>query len=102
MTNRLEALLNLLNQNPNDSFTRYGIALEYVAKKDFVNAEKYFKTLLESDPNYVPAYMQYAILKSNQNNIEEAKYLFNKGIIKAREAGDKRAASEMEEFLGEL
>ncbi len=102
MTNRLEALLNLLSKSPKDSFIQYGIALEYVAKKDNVNAEKYFQALLESDPNYVPAYMQYAILKSNLNEIEAAKQLFSKGIIKAKEAGDKRAASEMEEFLDEL
>ncbi|MHB1688126.1 MAG: hypothetical protein ACYCVH_12240 [Ignavibacteriaceae bacterium] len=38
----------------------------------------------------------------DQNKIEEAKYLFQQGIIKAKEAYDKRSDSEMEEFLDEL
>lgn len=102
MNDRLESLLNLLNKEPDDSFLMYGVALEYLSKKDYKNAEEYFKKLLKKNPDYVPAYMQYAQLKANMNEIEEAKILYKKGIKVAKEKGDNRSASEMEEFLDEL
>lgn len=102
MKSRLDSLLELLEQQPYDSFLLYGIALEYMALNDDDKAEEYFKDLLESDPAYVPAYMQYASLKINQNEIEEAKFLLRKGIKIAREKNDRKALSEMEDLLDEL
>lgn len=102
MNNRLEALLNLHKKDTNDSFLLYGIALEYVSVKNYGEAEKYFKTLLSQNPKYVPAYMQYARLKENQNDIEDARNLYKQGITVAKETGENHAAKEMEEFLDEL
>jgi tetratricopeptide (TPR) repeat protein len=102
VNNRLESLINLLKKDPDDSFLLYGIALEYLSVKKFDEAEKYFENLLAKDPKYVPAYMQYARLKEKQNQTNEAKILYRKGIEIARETGDAHAAKEMEEFLDEL
>lgn len=102
MNNRLESLLNLLKKEPTDSFLLYGVALEYMSVNNFDEAEKYFKSLLTNDAQYVPAYMQYAQLKEKQNETESAKSLYRKGIDIAKEKGDKHAAKEMEEFLDEL
>ena len=102
MNNRLDALLNLYTKDPNDPFLLYGIALEYMSAKNYSEAEKYFKTLLQQDPEYVPAYMQFARLKENQNEVDGAKNLYLQGIKVAKETGDYHAAKEMEEFLDEL
>ncbi len=102
MKNRLQALLDLLVKDPNDSFTLYGIALEYLSLEESEKAEEYLKRLIASDPDYVPAYMQYARLKENLNQIEDARQLYLQGIEKARKTGDNRSASEMEDFLDEL
>lgn len=102
MNNRLEALLGMHEKDPNDSFLMYGIALEYLSAGKFEESEKFFSQLLKSDPKYVPAYMQFARLKENQNDKESAKKLYRQGIKTANEAGDKHAAKEMEEFLDEL
>lgn len=102
MNNRLESLLGMHEKDPQDSFLMYGIALEYISSGKFEEAEKFFSQLLNADPNYVPAYMQYARLKEKQNDFEGAKKLYRKGITIANEAGDKHAAKEMEEFLDEL
>ena len=102
MNGRLESLLNLLKKEPEDSFLIYGIALEYISQKDYTKAEEYFKLLLQNDPKYVPAYMQYARLKENLNEIENAKNLYREGIKVAKEQKDLHAAKEMEEFLNEL
>ena len=102
MSDRLDALLNFFKKDPKDPFVVYGIALEYMAKYQYDNAERYFKILLETDPGYIAGYMQYARLKANQNELEDAKQLYTNGIQKAKEAGDLHAAREMEEFLDEL
>ena len=102
MNNRLEALLGMYEKDPKDSFLMYGIALEYLSAGNFEESENFFIKLLETDSKYVPAYMQYARLKENQNDIEGAKKLYQQGITIAIEAGDKHAAKEMEAFLDEL
>ena len=102
MSDRLAALLNFFEKDPKDPFVIYGIALEYSAKNDYSNAEKYFDILLKTDPAYIAGYMQYAQLKANKNELAQAKQLYKEGIQKAKEAGDLHSAREMEEFLDEL
>ncbi len=78
--NRLEGLLELHVKNPKDSFVMYGIALEYISIKDFTKAEEYCLKLLETDPKYVPVYMQYAQLKEKINHIDDAKKIYLKEL----------------------
>ncbi len=102
MINRLNSLLELHKKDPSDSFVTYGIALEYISANDYQKAEEYLSLLLKNDPKYVPAYMQYAMLKEKIDDIEEAKRIYREGIIIARELKDMKAAREMEEFLNDL
>ncbi len=99
---RLDGLLELHVKNPTDSFVMYGIALEYLSMKDLIHAEQYLLKLLETDPIYLPVYLQYAQLKEKLGQTKEAKELYTKGIKTARDVGDKYAAKEMEECLNEL
>lgn len=102
MINRLNSLLELHKKDSSDSFVTYGIALEYISVKDYQKAEEYLTFLLKNDPKYVPAYMQYAMLKEKMDEIIEAKKIYKKGIIVAKELNDIKAANEMEEFLNDL
>lgn len=102
MNKRLQGLLSFLNDTPDDPFTLYAIALEYRGLNDHENAEKYFQEILLKDENYLPVYMQYGRFKEEIGDIPKAKELYKIGIIKAKEAGDNHAASEMQEFLDEL
>ncbi len=99
---RLEKLLEFYKKDPKDPFILYGIALEYMSIKNYEEAEVYFKKILEADSNYVPAYMQYAQLKTDLNEIPEAKKLYEQGIKIAKQTGENHAANEMEDFLDEL
>ena len=102
MADRLKSLLELYEKDPNDSFVSYGIALEYISLKDYETAEKYLSSLLSTDPEYVPAYMQLAQIKEKLNLFDDAADLYKKGIKTARDQGETHAANEMEEFLNEL
>ncbi|UCH64698.1 MAG: tetratricopeptide repeat protein [Ignavibacterium sp.] len=102
MSDRLQSLIELYEKNPDDSFVAYGIALEYISKGNFDEAEKYLSNIISNDPDYLPAYMQLAHVKENLNKIEEAKDSYKKGIEVAKINGELKTASEMEEFLNGL
>ncbi len=102
MNKRLEGLLEFYKKDPNDPFTLYGLALEYMSERQFDSAEKYFQLLLDSNPDYVPGYLQYAQLREKQDKIDEARALYNRGITAANKTGDIKSAKEMEDFLSDL
>ncbi len=99
---RRQKLEQFLVQNPNDAFSRYGIALECLREGDIPAAETHFKTLLESNPDYVPGYQMYAQTLAQHNRAEEAKALLHKGIAAASRQGNQHARSEMEGLLAQL
>jgi len=53
---RLEILKGMVSQNPNDSFSRYGLAMEYRNGGDLEAAIREFRGLIEVNPNYGYAY----------------------------------------------
>ena len=54
--NRMEILKNMLAENPRDSFTRYGLAMEHVINGEMEQAIAEFGVLLEYNPDYAAAY----------------------------------------------
>jgi predicted Zn-dependent protease len=99
---RRQKLEEFLVQNPNDAFSRYGIALECLRENDLPAAEAHFKTLLEANPDYVPGYQMYAQTLAQNGRNEEAKALLNQGIDAASRQGNQHARSEMEGLLSQL
>jgi tetratricopeptide (TPR) repeat protein len=99
---RLDSLKKLLEENPNDSFTRYAIALEYSSLGEPETAITYLKEIIERDANYVPAYRQLGQILARLNRTEEAKPIYKKGIEIAEAIGDAHAKEEMTEELEEL
>ena len=102
MSDRLSSLLKMLEQDPDDSFLSYGIALEHISADNYREAEKYLSSIIKKDPDYIPAYMQLAQVYENLNLIEKAKNIYRDGIEIAQNNKDSHAAKEMEDFLNEL
>lgn len=99
---RREKLEMFLAQNPKDAFTRYGIALECIKEGDLASAEAHFRTLMETNPDYVPGYQMYAQTLAQNQRIEEAKAVAGKGIEAAIRQGNQHARTEMEGLLADL
>jgi predicted Zn-dependent protease len=99
---RRQKLEDFLAKNPNDAFTRYGIALECVREGDLPSAESHFKTLLESNPDYVPGYQMYAQTLAQTQRPDDAKSVLTQGIKAAIRQNNQHARSEMEGLLTEL
>jgi len=99
---RRQKLEEFLTKNPNDAFSRYGIALECVKEGDSAAAESHFRTLIETNPDYVPGYQMYAQTLVQNERSEDAKAILTQGIQAAIRQGNEHARSEMEALLSEL
>jgi predicted Zn-dependent protease len=99
---RRQKLEEFLSQNPNDAFSRYGIALDCFRQGELAAAETHFKTLLQINPDYVPAYQMYAQMLAQSNRTDEAKSVLTSGVEEAARQGNQHARSEMESHLSDL
>jgi Tfp pilus assembly protein PilF len=99
---RIAKLKSLLEQDPNDSFGRYALALEYAALNDAAQAQALLEELIGRDPSYVPAYQQLGYLFQKLSRRNDAISVFRRGMEVAAQQGDLHARSEMQEALDEL
>lgn len=100
--NRLEMLTQILEQNPNDAFARYGLAMEYANSGQTETALQQFSKLLELHPDYTNGYFMAAQTLAKADRTEEAKAMLGKGIESAQRTGNRHALSEMQAMLDEL
>jgi tetratricopeptide (TPR) repeat protein len=99
---RIAALNEILAQNPNDTFARYGLAMEYSKQGDLDRCLIEFSTLLKNNPDYTPGYFMAAQTLAKGERITEAKTMLTDGIASARRTGNVHAQGEMEAMLAEL
>ena len=102
---RLQQLLIFLEEEPQDAFLLYAIALEYL-KEDSSKALKYLEELLKTQPEYTATYYQLAALYIDGNELEKAKKVFEQGIEVCKKEGDQKNFEELskayEQFLFEF
>jgi len=99
---RLAVLNEILSQNPDDAFARYGIAMEYSKAGDVERAMQEFGKLLSTHPDYTAGYFMAAQTLVTANRADEAKKMLVDGISSARRSGNTHAQSEMTAMLDEL
>lgn len=99
ISSRLDILKKELEKNPDDPFTRYLMALEYVKIDQPSEAFNQFQRLIENHPDYVATYYQYAAALEKAGQINDAKEIFRMGIAAAGKAGDAHTKSELQQAL---
>src|SRR6202045_1600044 len=99
---RIAALNDILTQNPNDSFARYGLAMEYSRQGDLDRSLAEFSILLKNSPDYTAGYFMAAQTLARAGRAADAKVMLHDGIASARRTGNLHAQGEMEAMLAEL
>jgi thioredoxin-like negative regulator of GroEL len=99
---RRQMLEEFVARKPDDPFSRYGLAMECMNSGDPRAADEHFRALLQSNAEYVPAYLMYAQLLVREARGEEARQILSSGIAAADKKGDQHARSEMEGLLSEI
>jgi Tfp pilus assembly protein PilF len=102
MKDRMAALQEFLDRDPDDAFTRYALALEHFSRGDVAIAVTMLQETLERDPTYVPAYHQLALALTREAATEEAIAWYKRGIAVARERNERHAMDEMSQELEDL
>ncbi len=102
MSNRLEVLKNMVAQNPNDSFARYGLAMEHANSGDLEGAVREYQALLAVNANYSAAYYHGGQTLEKLGRREEARALFRQGIDATSRIGDLHTRSEIQAALDSL
>ena len=96
---RIDTLKEFLKADPDDSFSRYALALEYVKLGQHDDALLEFETVKQNDPDYVATYYQLGQLYKTLGRMHEAEKTLRTGIIAAAKAGDEHTRSELEAAL---
>lgn len=99
---RRQLLEEFVAKKPDDAFSRYGLAMECINSGDPTAADTHFRTLLDRNADYIPAYLMYAQLLARESRPAEAKQILATGITAATKKGDQHATSEMEALLNDL
>jgi predicted Zn-dependent protease len=92
---KIAALTELLQLDPTNAFARYGLAMEHngQGKTDLALAE--FTTLIQHNPDYVPAYQMSAQTLAIVGRTDEAITRLKAGLTAAHRTNNAHAASEM-------
>ncbi len=93
--NRVMLLLEFLEEDPNNPFNVYALALEY-QNIDPEKATYYFDQLLKSHQDYLPTYFQAALFFADQENVEKARGIYQAGIALAQKDQDRHTLKELE------
>lgn len=99
---KIAMLSEILSQDPQNAFARYGLAMEYSARDEVENSLNEFGRLLADHPDYTAGYFMAAQTLAKAARTEEAKNRLTEGIASARRTGNQHALSEMQAMLDEL
>jgi len=101
----LENLIAFYEEDPNDPFNIYALALEY-QKSDGAKAELYFDILLDQHPEYLATYYSAGAFFSALEKNEKAEIIYQKGIDLALNIKNTKTHQELlrayRSFLDEL
>jgi Tfp pilus assembly protein PilF len=99
---RITKLREFLQTNPNDSFLKHALALEYVKIGDDKTAREIFEQILTQDPGYIGSYYHLAKLLERTDDTNAAIQWYEKGMEAAKKAGDNHAFGELRSAYEEL
>ena len=100
-TPRMDQIEALLADDPNDSFLRYGLAMEHASIGQEETAAQLLLALIAETP-YVPGFLQAGQILNRLNRIEEGCEVLRKGIAAAKQQGDSHAEGEMSGLLSSM
>jgi Tfp pilus assembly protein PilF len=99
---RIEKLKEFLKATPDDNFLQHALALEYIKKGEDAAARKIFEELLLKDEDHLGSYYHLARLLERNDEKETAIAWYEKGMSKAKTAGDQHLYNELRSAYEEL
>ncbi len=101
-TNRLDILKQMVSQDPNNTFARYGLAMEYANSGQNEQAVEEFRALIQIDDGYSAAYFHGGQALEKLGRLEEARDIYERGLEASSRKGDLHTRNEIEAALSLL
>ena len=99
MPSRIDALLAFYAEDPNDPFTRFALAQEYLKAGDTAQGQAYFEGLVADQPEYVGTYYHLGKLYERLGRLPDAIATYERGILVAGRVRDAHARAELQDAL---
>lgn len=98
---RIKALLSYLSEDPDDAFTLYALAMEYLESEPR-KAEEIFDRLLLEKPEYLPTYLMAANYFKSIDLVDKARQIYLAGIELAQKNKEQFTLKELQSGLNEM
>jgi tetratricopeptide (TPR) repeat protein len=102
MPDRIQAIRQLLENNPEDVFLHYSLGMELARAERIDEAMERFDECIDLDPAYLPARIERARALRATGQLAEARQAFADALAAARQAGDTHAADAVRQQLDSL
>ena len=89
----------MVTQNPKDSFSRYGLAMEYANTGSLDKAVEEYDSLLAFNPDYAAAYYHGGQALEKLGRLDDARRMYQRGLDTTRRIGDAHTHSEIQAAL---
>ncbi len=89
----------MVAQNPKDSFSRYGLAMEYANTGSLDKAVEEYDSLLAFNPDYAAAYYHGGQALEKLGRLDDARRMYQRGLDTTRRIGDAHTHSEIQAAL---
>ncbi|MGM0587948.1 MAG: tetratricopeptide repeat protein [Bacteroidota bacterium] len=101
-TSKISRLAQNIQKNPDDSFSKFALALELLKRDQVEKTQQLFESIYHSDPQYLGVYYHLGKLYQQLNRTDDAQRLFLEGISQAQQQNDTHAERELQEALTQL
>ncbi len=95
MSSRLEQLLVMLQEEPNDSFLRYAVAIEYAVAGNHPEAVSRIEALITDQPDYLGAYYKLGQLYEEARCDAKALDIYRRGAEVAKKQNNTKTLGEL-------
>jgi len=92
---RVQQLLQFVQDEPDEPFNVYGLAMEYLTENPG-QAQHYFEKLLKEYPQYLPTYYHAAQLYADLGDRGKATMYYDFGLQLAHEQGNQKTFDELQ------
>ncbi|TVR17612.1 MAG: hypothetical protein EA391_04455 [Balneolaceae bacterium] len=92
-------LAGFLKKNPNDSFTKFALALELLKSDEISKARILFESVLKQDPEYVGVYYHLGKLYERTGRLQDAAEMYQTGLKVAEKQNNTRTVIELNDAL---
>ncbi|MBI1305985.1 MAG: tetratricopeptide repeat protein [Bacteroidetes bacterium] len=99
---RISQLLKFLENEPDDPFLNYALAMEWIGKNDDKKATELLEKLIENHPEYSASYYHLGAIYQRRGNKDLAEKIYRSGIEITRRKKEQHQLAELQSALNNM